>query len=250
MNCHAARDLFGALLDGALDDAERRAVEAHVRDCPACRILLEDLDLVQRTARHLEPLTPPAASWTRLAKELRLPSSAAEGLSRAAAGSEPTWRRWALPLAAAAGLLLAAAGIVTLRRPATAPTTTSATPGVAAPASSAEILGSVASELRLAEQHYENAIAGLEKLAGDRQQVLDPQIAAELQKNLQLIDQAIGESRAALRTQPTSEQAQESLFEAFRNKVALLQDTIALINEMRKGNQAEAAKIAEGLKKS
>ena len=60
----------------------------------------------------------------------------------------------------------------------------------------------------------------------------------------------LDESRAALRTEPTSEPAQQSLLEAFRTKVGLLQDTIALINEMRKGNQAEAARIAEGLNKS
>ena len=44
--------------------------------------------------------------------------------------------------------------------------------------------------------------------------------------------------------------AQESLFEAFRSKIGLLQDTISLINEMRKGNQAEAARIAGSLHKS
>ena len=103
--------------------------------------------------------------------------------------------------------------------------------------------------MRQAETHYENAIQKLEALAND-QQVLDPRVANDLRKNLVVIDQAIGESRAALRAQPTNERAQESLFEAFRSKINLLQDTLALINEMRKGNQAEAARIADGLNKS
>jgi hypothetical protein len=68
-----------------------------------------------------------------------------------------------------------------------------------------------------------------------------------LQKNLEVIDQAIGESRAALQTQPTSDVAQESLFEALRNKVVLLQETVVLINEMRKGNQEGTARIVSGL---
>ena len=101
--------------------------------------------------------------------------------------------------------------------------------------------------MRQAEAHYENAIQKLEALAKDRQ-VLDPRVAGDLRKNLVVIDQAIGESRAALRAQPTSERAQESLFEAFRSKITLLQDTLALINEMRKGNQNEAARLAAGLK--
>jgi hypothetical protein len=63
-----------------------------------------------------------------------------------------------------------------------------------------------------------------------------------------VIDQAISESRAALRTQPASEPAQESLVENFKAKITLLQDTVALINEMRKGNDAGAARIVSGLK--
>ena len=55
---------------------------------------------------------------------------------------------------------------------------------------------------------------------------------------------------AALRSNPLSAEAQDSLFEAFRAKIALLQDTVALINEVRKGNQAEAARIADGMNKS
>ena len=37
---------------------------------------------------------------------------------------------------------------------------------------------------------------------------------------------------------------------ALRRKVALLQDTIALMNEMRKGNSAGAAQIVDSLNKS
>jgi hypothetical protein len=38
------------------------------------------------------------------------------------------------------------------------------------------------------------------------------------------------------------------LIENFKTKIALLQDTVALINEMRKGNEAGAARIVSGLK--
>jgi hypothetical protein len=73
---------------------------------------------------------------------------------------------------------------------------------------------------------------------------------ANLHRNLGVIDKAINESRAALIAQPTSRVAQQSLFDAFRRKVALLQDTIALMNELRKGDQAGAARVASGLNKS
>jgi hypothetical protein len=116
---------------------------------------------------------------------------------------------------------------------------------------------SVESEFRQAEQHYQNAIAKLEQAArldqaakDGTQASLDPQTAAMLQKNLQVLDQAIAESRSALHAEPASAAAADSLFEALRRKVALLQDTIALMNEMRKGNAAGAAQIIDGGNKS
>ena len=203
---------------------------------------------VRQLAASLDRLTPPAAAWTRIAQRT--------GNSAPAERRASAWRSSWAGLAAAACLLLAVALLIVLRQEKAAHDTTRAAAPATAPAQSAPVavaehpeLKTVAEELRLAEEHYENAIGGLEKLANDRQ-VLDPQTAEALQKNLQVIDLAINESRAALKAHPASEPAQQSLFEAFRTKIALLQDTIALINEMRKGNQAEAVRIAEGLKKS
>ena len=51
-----------------------------------------------------------------------------------------------------------------------------------------------------------------------------------------------------MRAQPASEPAQTSLMENFKAKLALLQDTVALINEMRKGNDAGAARIGSSLR--
>ena len=111
-----------------------------------------------------------------------------------------------------------------------------------------QLAKSVEDDLLQAEQHYQRAITGLEQIANADKGALDPHTAATLQKNLSVIDQAISESRAALKAQPTSEPAQQSLLDSFKTKIALLQDTVALINEMRKGNDAGAAKIVSGLK--
>ena len=108
-------------------------------------------------------------------------------------------------------------------------------------------MATVEAELRAATEHYERAIQQLEQIARTDDGTLDPQVAAVLQRNLQVIDQAIGESRAALQTQPASADVQESLFDAMRSKVALLQQTVELINEMRKGNQTEAGRLLQGL---
>ena len=234
MGCEQYLDDIGELVDGALEGARRRDLEVHLQACPSCAQLADELLVVRRAARALTPPPLPPAAWQRI--------DAAVTRARI-----PAWRRIVLPVAAAALVVLAIAGVTRWRASGPPAAVTGTAP--AATRTTGELAGSVEAELQQAEHHFENAIAGLEVLARDRQ-ALDPQVASELQKNLQVIDQAIGESRAALRTQPLSEQAQESLFDAFRSRIVLLQDTIALINEMRKGNQAEAARIAEGLNKS
>jgi L-amino acid N-acyltransferase YncA len=94
-----------------------------------------------------------------------------------------------------------------------------------------------------AQAQFEKAIADLEKVAKANQQALDPSTSATIEKNLGILDQAIADNRAAVKSEPASVAARETLFDALRQKVSLLQDTISLINEMRKGNNAAAAQL-------
>ena len=161
-------------------------------------------------------------------------------------------------LAIAAALVLAVGASIVMLVPAFRSNNPSQSAGTSASpqAGTAPDVQSVETEFRLAEQHYQNAIAKLEQAAqldqasADQSAAIDPQTAAMLQKNLQVIDQAIAESRSALRSEPQSAPARDSLFGALRRKVGLLQDTIALMNEMRKGNSAGAAQIVDGVNKS
>jgi hypothetical protein len=94
-----------------------------------------------------------------------------------------------------------------------------------------------------AEADFTLAIAQLEEVTSAERDLLDQETAGALNAGLTVIDDAISESRAALEAEPESELAQESLFVALRRKVALLQETLALINEMRTGDQSGAARI-------
>ena len=125
----------------------------------------------------------------------------------------------------------------------------SAAPGTdpAAAVSADEVVQTVETELALAQEHYERAIASLERITSAESPALDPEIAAVLQRNLTVIDGAIDESRDALNAQPTSEIVQQSLFGALRSKVTLLQETVALINKMRQGDQEGAARVLSGI---
>jgi anti-sigma factor RsiW len=241
MSCREYSDAIAEFVDGTLDPARQRALERHVEGCEACRALLADLKSIQAGAftldRHEVPRHVFATVQARVAAE---PPARGRVL-----GWPQTRGAWASLAAAAALILATAIGIYSLRQPVDLHQNDQA--AVAADASADDVVASVQAELQAAEEHYDKAIRGLEQIARSDSGALEPQVAAVLQKNLQVIDQAIGESRAALHVQPASPDAQHSLFDAMRSKVALLQQTVELINEMRKGNQAEAGRLIQGL---
>ncbi|MFB3852877.1 MAG: anti-sigma factor [Vicinamibacterales bacterium] len=249
MSCEDKHEVVSEYVDLTLDPEARRRFEGHLEGCEECRSLVRDLARIRDAASSLATPKPPGRVWAGIAREIAAEQEAMSTAARARSGRRAfswleQWTLGPLPALAAAVLVLAAiAGYVYW--PTRAPAAETAVhPGAD------ELVQSVRNDLELAEKHYENAIAGLEKIRESGRGTLDPQVAETLDLNLAVIDKAIADSRAALASQPGSQLARDTLFEAFRRKVSLLQDTIALINEMRKGNQAGAARIVGGLDKS
>ena len=246
MKCDDLNGVLVDYVDGRLDSAEQRDVERHLEVCDNCSALVTDLRTIRAAAFMLERHEPKADTWTRLQAAIAAeppPTATARLLSmpalvRRSFSGDGNWPVW---LGAAAALLLATMiGLLPLMNRTTPPGAGEPEPDAAA---TAEIsVDSVAAEFEAAEKHYQKAIDDLQVIANKDTGELDPQVATVLQKNLSVIDQAISESRAALKMQPASSNVQEGLFDALRTKVALLQQTVELINEMRKGNQAEAGR--------
>ena len=238
-SCDRCASLIGDLVDGPIEASAQRELDEHLEACPACRAVLADLRDIRRIAGRLPDYTPRPEVWSGIARRLE---------TELALRPRPLWTGARVALAMAATLLVAVASSVWLLRgpaPATrgAAANAPATPAAPVIQSQGDLVQDVDEHLRIADEHYVKAIAGLEQVVQTEQAALDPAVAATLQKNLGVIDQAIRESRAAIKTQPNNQVVQTSLFEALRQKVALLEDTVALINVMRKGDQAGAAKI-------
>jgi Putative zinc-finger len=249
MTCDRYRQSIQELVDGTLGPIRKAELELHLEQCDDCRSFADDLQRIHDTAASLDALEPPDRVWLQIAGRLRQ-----EGRVTVPAVAPRTRRSMAI-LAIAAALVLAVAGsILVLTRVTGAPEQAPATAGGSAAsggnAATADPVEEVAAEFRLAEQHLQNAIGKLEAAAKTDNEIMDAQTAAELQKNLHVIDRAIAESRAALQQEPQSTHARNSLFELLRQKVVLLQDTIALMNEMRKGDSAGAAQILNSPNKS
>ena len=225
MNCHECQPLLSAYVDQSVRADDRVTVERHLRTCAQCRALADDFAAIRDAAGSLEPLVPPAHVWRQL--------------SATAAAAQPPrvrfgWVGWR-PLSATAMAVMIAASLWRVGTSLQPAATTSA------PTQLARVDDANADSDP--ETHYTVAIATLEEVTRADRDVLDMETADAINAGMTVIDDAITESRAALHSEPQSESAQESLFAALRRKVALLQEMVALINEMRKGDQDSAARI-------
>lgn len=245
MTCDDFNKVLVDYVDGRLAPAQagvERAAERHLEACNTCSALVTDLRTIRAAAFMLDRHEPAAGAWTRLQAAIAAePAPKGRLLSMPGRGGRGNWPVW---LGAAAALVLATViGLLPLM-------SREADPEADASADAAETeisVESVAAEFEAAERHYQKAIDDLQTIANKDTGELDPQVASVLQKNLTVIDQAISESRAALKSQPASTNAQAGLFDALRTKVSLLQQTVELINEMRQGNQAEAGRRIQTL---
>jgi predicted anti-sigma-YlaC factor YlaD len=214
MTCDHCVELLSDLIDGTLAPADAAAVHEHCRGCASCRSVMEDLLDITHVAASLDRHEP-----SPLLRDV------IKAQTRSIAAVRTTRRRFAsartiFALAASLVAIVAISMMVITR----------GRQGSDGGANASLELANATSELQLAEEHYSNAIVALEKVTADKQAKLDPQVAEAITQSLASIDKAIGDSRAALKTQPDSIVAQTSLLEALRMKVALLQETVSLMN--------------------
>jgi hypothetical protein len=235
MNCALYDDLFDEYVDGvrAADrpgDERLAAFERHLAHCGACQALVANLTSIRQTASTLEEHVPPPRLWAKIASSIE-EEQRRPWWKRALGGGVPGW----VPAVATAAIVIVIAGgaWMSWRRSSLETPQQAAAP----PSEPASVP---------AEQHYEQAIAGLQQLADAQNAALDANMRAVLRQNLAVIDRAIDESRAALMQEPASTAAQESLLDALETKVTLLQDTVALATETA-GMPDAAAGASRGL---
>ena len=261
ITCERFNEHLADFLERAVSEPTRAAMESHAVGCEDCGPLLGDLRRLRIDAANLPELVPSRDLWSGIASRIEAPV-----LSLPGSGSVRV-RRWTNPLVlglAAAGLVAITATVThwmeggrwrwTVDRSTGGPQTNSAqrpTP-VPSPVAVAPAVDSgppvhrstgqpaspvhrstgqpvlLASNKPSAEQTYDREIARLLVVYNQRRPNLDTTTIAVVKKNLKIIDDAIAQTKIALRRDPASQYLMESLNDAFDTKVQLLRKAAML----------------------
>jgi hypothetical protein len=199
-------------LDAWMEGERRSDVRAHVRDCPRCRGLAEDMEAIRSTALGIANFTedPPERIWTSLAAQLER-----EGLIHD--GWRPTtksiWRWWdgmltALPRPALAGFYLAA--LVAVAFALSGPIHTRLN-------EHSWITSTERSTMPLDAQLDSAQVATVASLGN-----YNPAVTASLHQNLAIVNNYIVLCEKNVQEDPENEMARDYLFEAYQQKADLL----------------------------
>jgi anti-sigma factor RsiW len=218
MKCHEALDRLDDLVDAALPEEERLAVEAHLASCPGCGRQEQRLQEILAEARELRrERTPSRDLWPEIAREIGAGNLVSGEFAR------PKASRWWMPALATAAAVLAVATTVAMLREGGMPF---AVPGAETATAIPVSRGQV--ELPDAEQGYARAAAELLAALAERGDSLSPETRDSVDRNLAMIDQALKEIRDALEKEPGNRDLTRMLASTHRKKVDVLRRVVKL----------------------
>jgi hypothetical protein len=206
MNCNAIDERLDDYVDGTLPEGECQEVELHVAACAACQEQERQLRwLLDRAQALPQELQPGRDLWAGIARRIEQEKRA-----------RPGW--WApLGLAAAAVLVI---GVTLSQRDHVLPRPT--------PVAFGTPVSYEPSALGGAEQEYERAATTLMGALEERRDSLSPETLASVRKNMEVIDGALAEVRAALQRDPGNSELTRMLVATHRKKVDTLRRVVRL----------------------
>jgi anti-sigma factor RsiW len=212
-------DRLSEYIDDELTPAERAELEAHLTSCPGCAGTLDELRAVVERAGSLTPRPPSADLWPGI--EPRLGTARVTPFQPRTRWTTSRRFSFTMPQLVAAGLALmvmSGGGVWVLQhggRATSLPQVTAAGPTLV--------------PVSISDPRYDEAIADLEQALHAGRADLDPGTIRILEANLDSIDKAIDQSRAALAADPANVYLNNHLADARQRKLALLRRATALV---------------------
>ncbi len=226
MKCEEARRRLEELDMGELESASPGNVTDHLRTCAECRgeqeLLKAEGRLYESYASLLDRrLSSEAALWGGVSMKLR-----STELARSLKHSRPGWIGSLQPLFSARRLAYALVLVVL------SVAGTLVTVGILEDRESVMAtrdaddrdLDSAMRSIERAEREYVEAIRLLTGIVEKRKPSLDPELVAELERNLKAIDENIAATRQAFREHPSDPELALYMLAAYAKKVELLQE--------------------------
>lgn len=218
-------DAFTDRLSDYLDNEdmsveERARIEAHVSGCAECRATLAELRAVASIAASLPDAPPANDLWAGIANQLPATKSTVVSFR------SPQRFSFTLPQLVAAGLALMvlSGGMAWMARRGDPRVTLPPVAGNVQPVAEDESLTRVS----FADPQFDAAVADLERVLAEHRSRLDPDTVRILEENLLSIDQAIEQSRKALRADPANVYLNNHFAASRNRKLALLRRASAL----------------------
>jgi len=212
MNCADAQERLDDYVDGELAGPELHEVELHIASCPACREEERELrELLAHAAALPREVAPPRDLWPALSAELGAAPRVLPFVPRRVVYSG---------LAAAAVVVMAI--VVSRGGPGSERPSGAALP-IAIPAAARP-----ASTLNEAEADYDRATNALLATLQDHRDRLAPETIQSVEQNLAVIDEALGQVRAALDKDPGNAELTRMLAATHRKKVDVLRRVVKL----------------------
>jgi hypothetical protein len=219
-HCDRVRALLDDLVDGTpVDAASASEARRHLAACDACRAEERSLcELVGRAAALPQSIEPPRDLWPGILDRIEQRPRATRGDGR------PAW-----PMLAAASLTVALVtggiGWALLRAPRPASTAAARSHDGGAVPVSQPAAGSTAVDA--AEQALVRAKLELEEVLRARRGSMSPEAAATVERNLKVMEKAVGEIREALERDPGNTDLERMLVAARRRELDLLERVTA-----------------------
>lgn len=219
MSCHEIQDLLSEYVDGDLESSQRVEVEEHLEGCAPCRAEATALRELVDSARALRrDVQPERDLWPQIEGALRPTAGVVVG----------PWRFPAWAGLAAAAVLVAAVTLLVVRQPgARLPDegepiqTLSAATEEAVSETTLAHYSRVSDEVR-AKNGLMQVREDLLRSIGERRGELDPRTQDLVDRNLEVIDQAITEIYEALEEDPENRELELLLAATYQREVEFL----------------------------
>ena len=229
MTCTEYEAMLGRDLEGELSLDERAHADEHLAGCARCTALRTDLVEIAAKAAALPLESPSRDLWDGIAARIEAPVIALGTTGEHRVPRRPHLVRYA---AAAAALIAVTAGTTyvltrnALMNEASVTAGQTGTPGPDTMGATTQLVSDP--QTAAADAAFDREVIRLRALLEERRPDLDSATVALLERNLEIIDHAIAESRAALATNPGSALLNRQLQNALGKKVQVLR-TAALL---------------------